>query len=205
MSNQDFLDNIYNVKDGEAMRAAYDQWADRYDSDITQNQYRTPARIAAALARHLEDKQAPILDFACGTGLSGQALHDAGFTCIDGVDLSEKMLSKALAKGVYRSLTPCTAQAPMDAVTLEHRAITAAGAIGAGAAPMHCLSMAIDHLPSGGLLCVSLNDHTLEDPRYEALIADAVANGTVEVLESEQGEHLPEINLGARVYVIRKR
>ena len=205
MSNQDFLDNIYNVKDGEAMRAAYDQWADRYDSDITQNQYRTPARIAAALARHLEDKQAPILDFACGTGLSGQALHDAGFTCIDGVDLSEKMLSKALAKAVYRSLTPCTAQAPMDAVTLEHRAITAAGAIGAGAAPMHCLSMAIDHLPSGGLLCVSLNDHTLEDPRYEALIADAVANGTVEVLESEQGEHLPEINLGARVYVIRKR
>ena len=205
MNNQDFLDSIYTVEGGQAMREAYDQWADRYDSDITQNQYRTPARIAAALARHLEDKQAPILDFACGTGLSGQALHDAGFTCIDGVDLSEKMLSKALAKAVYRSLTPCTAQAPMDAVTLEHRAITAAGAIGAGAAPMHCLSMAIDHLPSGGLLCVSLNDHTLEDPRYEALIADAVANGTVEVLESEQGEHLPEINLGARVYVIRKR
>jgi len=205
MNNQDFLDTIYTVEGGEAMRKTYDQWADRYDSDITQNHYRTPARVAAALARHLEDKQAPILDFACGTGLSGQALHDAGFTNIDGVDLSEKMLGKALAKGVYRSLTPCSAEAPMDAVTLEHRAITAVGAIGAGAAPMQCLSMAIDHLPSGGLLCVSLNDHTLEDPRYEALIADAVTDGTVEVLESEQGEHLPEINLGARVYVIRKR
>jgi len=205
MSNSDFLDNIYQVKSGDPMRQAYDQWADSYDADIEQKQYRTPARIAQALARHLSDKAAPILDFACGTGLSGQALHAAGFTSIDGVDLSEKMLSKARDKGVYRSLTPCQADAPFDAVSEEHRAITATGAIGAGAAPIECLSQAIDHLPSDGLLCVSLNDHTLEDPRYEALIADAVAAGTIEVLESEHGEHLPEINLSARVYVIRKR
>lgn len=205
MSNTPFLNKIYDVNAGEPMREAYDQWADHYDSELEQKQYRTPARIAAALARHLSDKNAAILDFACGTGLSGQALHAAGFTCIDGIDLSEKMLSKALEKGVYRSLTPCEAHEPFAAVTQSHQAITATGAIGAGAAPLECLSQAIDYLPSDGLLCVSLNDHTLEDPRYESVIADAVANGTVEVLESEHGEHLPEINLGARVYVIRKR
>jgi predicted TPR repeat methyltransferase len=205
MSSTNFLDNIYQVKSGDPMRQAYDQWADSYDTELEQKQYRTPARVAQALARHLSDKGAPILDFACGTGLSGQALHDEGFTCIDGVDLSEKMLSKARHKGVYRSLSPCQADSPFDAVTEDHRAITATGAIGAGAAPLECLSQAINHLSSDGLLCVSLNDHTLEDPRYEAVIADAVVNGTVEVLESEQGEHLPEINLGARVYVIRKR
>ena len=205
MSNKEFLDNIYQTASGEPMRQAYDQWADSYDVDIEQQQYCTPARVAAALARHLEDNTTPVLDFACGTGLSGQALHNAGFSCIDGIDLSEKMLSKARDKGVYRSLAPCEADAPFKATTEEHRAITAAGAIGVGAAPIECLSQAFDHLPSGGLLCLSLNDHTLEDPRYEAVIADAVADGTVEVLESEYGEHLPQINLGARVYVIRKR
>ena len=205
MNNKAFLDNIYQTAAGDPMRQAYDQWADSYDADIERQQYCTPGRVAAALARHLQDKATPVLDFACGTGLSGQALHNAGFSCIDGIDLSEKMLSKARDKGVYRSLTPCEADAPFKAATEAHQAITATGAIGVGAAPIECLSQAFDNLPSGGLLCVSLNDHTLEDPRYEAVIADAVTDGTVEVLESEYGEHLPQINLGARVYVIRKR
>lgn len=199
------LDHIYEVGSGKPMRDAYNQWADDYDADLEQQHYRTPARVAQALARHLSDKHAPILDFACGTGLSGQALRDAGFTCIDGVDLSEKMLSKALKKGIYRSVAPCQADAPFEAVTEDHRAIVAVGAIGAGAAPIECLSLAMEHLTSGGIFCVSLNDHTLEDPRFEAVIADAVAAGKVEVVESEYGEHLPEIDLGARVYVVRRR
>ncbi len=200
-----FLNKIYDTDAGKPMRDAYDQWANQYEADITQHQYRTPTRIAEALARHLDDKNAPILDFACGTGLSGVALREAGFTSIDGVDLSEKMLSQASKKGVYSSLTPCEADAPFAAASEQYRAIVAVGAIGAGAAPLKCLSLAIDHLTSGAIFCVSLNDHTLEDPRYEAVIADEVANGSIEVLESQYGEHLPEINLGARVYVIRKR
>lgn len=202
--NNQFLDNIYEVGPGKPMRDTYNKWADSYEDDIKANHYRTPARVGQALARHLADKHAPILDFACGTGLSGEALRDAGFTCIDGVDLSEKMLSKALKKGIYRSVAPCSADAPFEAVTEEHRAIVAVGAIGAGAAPIECLTLAIEHLPAGGIFCVSLNDHTLEDPAYEAIIADAVAAGKIDVLESEHGEHLPDINLGARVYVMRK-
>ena len=205
MTQVSSLDNIYKVDSGEPMRNAYNEWADQYDADLMQHQYRTPARIAQALSRHLVDKQTPILDFACGTGLSGLALHDAGFSCIDGIDLSENMLAKAAQKGIYRSLTPCLPEAPFDRLNEKHHAIVAVGAIGAGAAPIECLSQAIEHLPTGGIFCVSLNDHTLEDPQFEATIADAVTHGKVDVLASESGEHLPEINLGARVYVIRKR
>jgi len=200
-----FLDDIYDVASGKPMRDAYDQWADQYDQDIEEQGYRTPTRVALALARHLRDKHAPILDFACGTGLSGQALRQAGFTCIDGVDLSEKMLRKALAKSVYRSVAPCSAEAPFEAVSEDHQAIVAVGAIGAGAAPIECLTLAIDHLPLGGIFCVSLNDHTLQDPRFEAMIADAVISGTVDLLECEHGEHLPDIDLKATVYVLKKR
>jgi predicted TPR repeat methyltransferase len=204
MTHKTFLDDIYQVAPGNPMRDTYNQWADHYDADLAQHNYRTPERVAQALLRHLSDLHAPILDFACGTGLSGQALHHAGFSCIDGVDLSEKMLSQALKKGVYRSLTPCCVEAPFEAVTQDHRAIVAVGAIGAGAAPIECLSAAIENLQTGAILCVSLNDHTLEDPRYEAIIDQARADGQIEVLESEHGEHLPEIDLGAKVYVMRK-
>ena len=204
MSEKKFLDHIYQVASGKPMRDTYNQWAASYDADLTEQNYRTPERVAQALARHLSDLHAPILDFACGTGLSGQALHALGYTCIDGVDLSEKMLSMALKKGVYRSLTPCSAQAPFEAVTAAHRAIVAVGAIGAGAAPIECLMAAIEHLHRDGIFCVSLNDHTLQDPRYEALIEQAQTRGLVAVLEDQHGEHLPDIDLGAKVYVMRK-
>jgi len=82
-----FLDNVYNTERGESMRRYYDDWADSYDTDLRENEYRTPARCAAALARVLERRDAPILDFACGTGISGAALKEAGFTTIDGTDI----------------------------------------------------------------------------------------------------------------------
>lgn len=204
MSEKKFLDHIYQVESGKPMRDTYNQWAASYDDDLAGQNYRTPERVAQALLRYLSDLHAPILDFACGTGLSGQALRAVGYTCIDGVDLSEKMLSMALKKGVYRTLTPCSTEAPFEAVQQEHRAIVAVGAIGAGAAPIECLLAAIEHLQTSGILCVSLNDHTLQDPRYQALIHDAQSNGLIEVLEEQHGEHLPDIGLGARVYVLRK-
>jgi len=56
VNNKAFLDNIYQTAAGDPMRQAYDQWADSYDADIEQQQYCTPGRVAAALARHLQDK-----------------------------------------------------------------------------------------------------------------------------------------------------
>lgn len=204
MTSKHIMDTIYQVPAGKAMRDTYDQWAEQYDADLEQRDYRTPQRVAQALARHLTDRHAPILDFACGTGLSGRALRDAGFTCIDGVDLSEKMLRQAMKKGIYRTLTPCSVEQPFAAVTASHRAIVASGAIGAGAAPMACLALAIEGISKEGLFCVSLNDHTLEDPAFEAVITQAQAQGTIEILEQEHGPHLPALNLGAKVYVLRK-
>ena len=48
---------------------------------------RTPP-CAEALVRYCEGGQRPVLDFGCGTGLSGQALRAVGFEVIDGVDWS---------------------------------------------------------------------------------------------------------------------
>lgn len=205
MNNKTYIDKIYQVDSDDEMREAYDQWADSYESELSQHQYCTPKRVAEALARHLSDFQAPLLDFACGTGLSGQALNHQGFTRIDGIDLSPNMLAQARKKAVYRSLNVCEPQSPFALGAEDYRAIVASGAIGAGAAPVECLSAAIEHLSPGALLCVSLNDHTLEDPRYEAIIEAAAKAGTIRILEDQYGDHLPNIGLGAKVFVLQKQ
>lgn len=204
-STSTFLDNIYSVVGGDSMRQYYDDWADSYDTDLQENDYRTPARCAEALAVHISDKSAPILDFACGTGISGEALHAAGFIAIDGTDISQGMRDKARAKGVYRDLWPGPADAPLNAAGRGYAGITAVGAIGAGAAPAENIDGAIDSLAPGGVFVVSLNDHTLEDPQFEERLTRAIADGRVEKLQAEDGPHLPAIGLGARVWAVRRR
>jgi predicted TPR repeat methyltransferase len=199
-----FLDNIYKTDGGESMRRYYDDWADTYDTDLDMNDYRTPGRCAAALAAHLDDLDAPILDFACGTGISGAALKDAGFTTIDGSDISDGMLEKARAKGAYRDLYRVDADAGLSTGDRSYRVIAAVGAIGAGAAPVENIDAAIESLPQGGLFVVSLNDHTLEDPQFEKRLTGAVSDGRVEKVMAEDGPHLPGIGLGARVWVVRR-
>ncbi len=199
-----YMDAIYETETGEDMRQYYNQWAGSYDAELTDNAYATPGRIAAALARFLADRTAPVLDFACGTGMSGLAMAGAGFTVIDGMDISEGMLEQARAKGVYRKLIRADPEARLDVRGEGYAAITAVGAIGAGAAPGHYIDDAIASLAPGGLFVVSLNDHTLEDPAFEARLTDRVADGTVERLMAEDGPHLPQIDLGARVWVVRR-
>jgi SAM-dependent methyltransferase len=199
-----FLDNIYTTDGGESMRRYYDDWADSYDTDLRENEYRTPDRCAQALAGHLEDKTAPILDFACGTGISGVALKAAGFGTIDGTDISDGMLEKARDKGAYRDLFRVDPDAGLDTGDHEYRAIVAVGAIGAGAAPVENIDAAIASLPSGGIFVVSLNDHTLEDPQFEGRLTKAISEGRVEKLIAEDGPHLPGIGLGARVWAVRR-
>ena len=199
-----FLENIYSVGAGEEMRSYYDDWAKSYDADLIDNDYRTPARCVEALARHLGDKSAPLLDFACGTGMSGLALKQAGFTHIDGTDISQGMLDIAREKGAYRNLWACDPDTPFDDRTKGYAAIVAVGAIGAGAAPISALDDALAALDKGGLLVVSLNDHTLENPAFESKLRDAGKAGSVTILEDAHGPHLPAIGLGAKVYVVRR-
>ncbi len=72
-----FLDKVYDAKGTDETRALYDDWAASYDAEIAENGYATPRRCAEALAGFATDPSLPVLDFGCGTGLSGLALRAA--------------------------------------------------------------------------------------------------------------------------------
>jgi len=199
-----FLNRVYQQATPEETQALYDAWAASYDAEIAENGYATPGRVAEALYRHLPEPDAPILDFGCGTGLSGLALKLAGFAVIDGMDPSPEMLDGARRKGVYRDLTVIDVNASAPVPQNIYNAITAIGVIGTGAAPAGTAHILMKALPPGGLLGLSLNDHALSDPQYEGALNQWLDCGAARLLFKEHGPHLPGMNLKCNVYIIEK-
>lgn len=87
------------------IRTLFDQYAPRFDADLTGTlNYRAPELVAAALRRAgASEGASDILDLGCGTGLSGAALKPFA-RILDGVDLSPGMIAKARERGIYDSL-----------------------------------------------------------------------------------------------------
>ncbi|MEM6308826.1 MAG: methyltransferase domain-containing protein [Pseudomonadota bacterium] len=199
-----YLDKVYDARTASETRDLYDSWSQTYDAEVGQNGYATPKRCADALARHVEDRAQPILDFGCGTGLSGLALAGAGFSTIDGCDLSADMLKGAADKGIYRHLKQVEAGEAPSTTPGAHAVICAIGVIGAGAAPIDTFDMLMGCLASGGLLVLSFNDHALEDPKNEDRLHEWITARKAKYLFLEYGPHLPGINLKSNVYILEK-
>ncbi|MEW4448822.1 methyltransferase domain-containing protein [Qipengyuania sp. JC766] len=205
MADKD-LDRIYTASGDAEMRELYDKWADDYDSDVVGNGYLTPTRIADALGRLVPDRDVAVMDHGCGTGLSGVALDEAGFSRIDGADLSQKMLDRARECEVYRTLDLIEPDAPLPDRYAQYPVIVAAGVISKGAAPPSLYGDLITAMRPGALLAFSVNDLSLAEPDYAKLVDRSAEAGEVKVLHDEHGPHLTgyEENNGSKVYVVEK-
>lgn len=201
---ENFLDKVYGARNADETRALYDDWAASYDAEVAGNGYATPARCAEALFAQMPEPQAPILDFGCGTGLSGLALRAAGFEVIDGMDLSAEMLAQARAKGVYRNLTQIAPEADLPIRPGDYRALAAIGVIGPGAAPISVFDQLMHALGPGSLLVFSFNDHALADHHNEGRLNEWLDCGAARLKFSDYGDHLPGMDLKSKVYVLEK-
>ncbi|MGL4241482.1 MAG: methyltransferase [Beijerinckiaceae bacterium] len=120
----------------DAMRPGYvaalfDDYADRFEDHLVNAlRYRAPEIIVAALRTVCAGRGRPFrfsaaLDLGCGTGLMARALVDAT-DCIDGVDLSPRMVAKARATGLYRDVRVADA---VDALASSYPLLLAADVI----------------------------------------------------------------------------
>ena len=198
-----YLDKIYSA-DSADLRPFYAQWAQSYDQEVGENGYVTPLRIAEALARHVKDLSIPILDYGCGTGISGQAFQEAGFPTIDGVDISDEMLEVAAQKKIYRRLEVFAPETGPDVKLGAYNIIAAVGVIGAGAAPLAVLDQIMALLAPKGLLVFSFNDHTLEDPAYDGRVENYVKQGQAALHLKDYGDHLPKQKINSNIYILEK-
>jgi predicted TPR repeat methyltransferase len=86
------------------LEALFDDYADQFDSHLLKVlRYRAPTVLAEAIGRAQPQGFGSALDLGCGTGLVAPLLKGA-VPHIDGVDLSQRMLDKARALGLYDRL-----------------------------------------------------------------------------------------------------
>lgn len=199
----DFLDKVYKAEYKDP-KDLYRDWADTYDSELTQNEYITPSRTANALAIFASNKSAPILDFGCGTGLSAEALISCDFSTIDGIDISSEMIEIAREKGIYRNLECFNPDKSIPVKKNEYSIITAIGVISVGAAPISIFDQVFDLLPQNGLFAFSFNEHSLMVPEYSLKVEQTVKEKKAEQLFCELGPHILKRDLKSMVYVIKK-
>lgn len=194
---------LWTERPVEDTMVVYTDWAESYDADVGGKGYHTPGRIAAALAQHLSDKSALILDFGCGTGLSGTALRAAGFDNLHGTDITPAMVDLAGPKGIYRKLW-VSVPGELDASPGQYSAIVAAGVVSLGAAPPETMDMLINALSPGGLLAMSFNDPTLADGRFQTQLETHLAAGRIKTLFRAHGPHLDDMEMCSDVMVLTR-
>lgn len=198
-----YLHRVYETgSEPEAQQSLYDEWATSYDEELLANGYATPTRIAASLAAAWPERDAAILDFGCGTGLSGSELANAGFTTIDGCDLSPGMLSVARTKGVYRHLNPMTAGV-LDIDPADYGAIIACGVISPGAAPASTLALIAAKVRPGGVLAFSYNQYAMVDDEYMGVLNALLTDDFTE-LSRASGVHIEKLGSESTVLVLKR-
>lgn len=205
MTNKTFLDKAYGLETVDETRALYDAWSKSYDDEVSQNGYATPGRVAEALARALPDRSVPVLDYGCGTGLSGLALKSAGFSNIHGADPSPEMLAKSQAKSFYNTTTLLDLDAALPFAPGQFKVIAAIGVLGAGAAPVEVFDLLTDLLTPGDYFALSYNDHTLEDAQFTDKLDSFKSSGRAVLISEEYGAHLPGKDLKSMVYVLQSQ
>ena len=195
---------LWTQRTVEETQKIYADWAERYDADVAEWGYATPARIALALRQCGANVEKPVLDFGCGTGLSGMALKSVGFDVIDGTDISPEMLAQAEARNVYRQVWKGEPGTMGHIKRGDYAIISATGVVSLGAAPPETLDMLIAALGPGGLLAFSYNESTLSDRAYTDQLDVAVLAPDIEMVFEEDGPHLPAKDMSSVVYVLQK-
>jgi len=110
------LSSLYTSDDDK--QETYDRWAKDYEADLVKDMdYVAHIDAAQIFNQVVTDKNARILDVACGTGLVGVELGKLGFTQIDGTDFSSEMLKVSLDRGVYQDVYQHDFTQPLDRKT----------------------------------------------------------------------------------------
>lgn len=90
----------------EYVKSTFDNFADDFDSKLSDLDYQVPDLIGARVEKIVQDSQCGklrVADLGCGTGLCGKHLRDHADQLI-GVDLSPNMLAKANERDLYDEL-----------------------------------------------------------------------------------------------------
>lgn len=200
---REFLDRIYALEDDGDVRSFYDEAAENYDEIlIAQVGYVSPAVCARTMAQFLADRNTPLLDLGCGTGLGGEALAALGYDRIDGVDFSTEMLAVARARGCYRRLSVADLNAGTDIPAHSYAAAVSVGVFGQHV-QADALDEAIRIVEPGGVFCFSVNERAFDGYGFRAKVDALTAENRATCLSLSKEPYHSNENIDGWVCVLR--
>lgn len=164
--------------DPDHIKQYYKQWAEKYDTDVSDGGYQAATQIVDCIQNLPNDSQIDITldspdirihDAGCGTGLVGEALHTLGYTNIDGSDLSTAMIEQAKQRNIYRELT-----GDVD-LTLPVRTswkktydlVVCCGVFTCGHVPPDTLLQLLNMTKKGGIVILSTRTSYYDEAHYQ--------------------------------------
>jgi len=191
-------------KNKEEVEDLFREWAETYDEELEGYSYVAPQRGAAMLALHVKDHDAKVIDVGCGTGLVGSALADVGFTDVDGLDLSIKMLDQARAKGVYKELFLADLTGLTDVPDDVYEAAICVGAFTYGHVGPEGIDEVLRIVTPGGIASITVNGDTYVENGYRARFDQLAADGKCAILEEADAEYILDRDINSRIVVLKK-
>jgi predicted TPR repeat methyltransferase len=174
------LERAYAIDSDATSRALYRDWAETYDETMLQGLgYRSPATVARLLGEHLTNRQAPILDIGCGTGLAGHTLAELGFTTIDGLDLSPEMMQVAARRGVYRQFVAADLHQRLPIADGCYEAASCSGTFTHGHVDARCLDEVFRVLATGALFAFTVKREVWEPLGFKDKLAQMQQGGRI--------------------------
>ena len=171
------LRQVYGAASSPELSKTYDGWAASYDEDMLQTGYAHPAIICGLISRYVTDLAAPLLDAGVGTGNVGQLLHALGYSNLHGCDMSEGMLAKAGARGIYKGLHRGVLGEALDFNSGTFAAILSAGTFTTGHAPASAFAELARILRPGGHLIFTVGEVLWREGGFGAALEKLVAAG----------------------------
>ena len=176
------LDAAYAATRPEEVAAIYDSWSETYDADMSAAGYRHPTICLALLARHLPRGAEPLLDAGAGTGLIGEWLAITGYPRVEALDISQGMLDKAGAKGVYTALHRLAMGDALPFADGAYAGIVSAGVFTSGHVGVEGLDELIRICRPGGVIVLTVKN-TLWQAGFAERIAGLEAQGRLKRVE----------------------
>ncbi len=195
--------------DPEKIQEYYDQWANAYNSDVSNEEYTGPKFIANFLATLKSDNglkaidasnpNIQILDAGCGTGLVGIVLKHKGYQNVDGCDLSPGMAEKARSTGAYNVLESGVDLTKINEAYEDNQydATVCCGVFTLGHVPPTALSELIRITKPGGWVVVSTRKSYYDSTNFQEVCDRYQQEGKVKLVNhvkdgpyiAEEGAH----------------
>ena len=179
----------------DSVKEFYADWAGNYDNDTLSWDYAAPTNASILLGNVTKaqgvsfdgtNKNIKILDAGCGTGLLALILSQAGYTHIDGFDLSDDMVKIARKRSIYRNL-----QGNVninEPVSEEHKGkydcTISIGVFTPGHVPPESLERLVEMTRPSGIVIVSTRIAYYESENYQSVANKLETEGKIKLINS---------------------